>query len=108
MEEKKTTSQYSLIAGILFGIFALKDLSFCIQFFKYRDVIGWLFIGILFFLASAALAVLFITKKNGIFMTAILGVLTLLQLWQFFDCFKVIKDNTRWVLDYLSGYSFGG
>ena len=108
MEEKKTTSQYSLIAGILFGIFALKDLSFCIQFFKYRDVIGWLFIGILFFLASAALAVLFITKKNGIFMTAILGVLTLLQLWQFFDCFKVIKDNTRWVLDYWSGYSFGG
>lgn len=84
MDEKKTTSQYSLIAGILFGIFALKDLSFCIQFFNYRDI-GWLIIGVLFLIASAALAVLFITKKSGIFMTAVLGCLTLLQLWQFID-----------------------
>ena len=73
MDEKKTTSQYSLIAGILFGIFALKDLSFCIQFFNYRDI-GWLIIGVLFLIASAALAVLFITKKSGIFMTAVLGL----------------------------------
>ena len=109
MDEKKTTSQYSLIAGILFGIFALKDLSFCIQFFNYRDVIGWLIIGVLFLIASATLAVLFITKKSGIFMTAVLGCLTLLQLWQFIDCFKGLKkDSTLWFLDYWSGYAFGG
>ena len=107
MDEKKTTSQYSLIAGILFGIFALKDFSFCIQFFNYRDVIGWLIIGVLFLIASAALAVLFITKKSGIFMTAVLGCLTLLQLWQFIDYFKGLKnDSTHWFLDYWSGYAF--
>lgn len=108
MDEKKTTSQYSLIAGILFGIFALKDLSFCIQIFNYRDLIGRLIIGVLFLIASAALAVLFITKKSGIFMTAVLGCLTLLQLWQFIDCFKLKKDSTLWFLDYWSGYTFGG
>ena len=63
MEEKKTTPQYSLIAGILFGIFAVRYLSWCVQYFTV--------LYLLCFIGSAALAVLFIRKERDICSTAV-------------------------------------
>lgn len=77
MEEKKTTPQYSLIAGILFGILALSCLPGCNQLLY-----------ILYIVIFAALAVLFIMKKRGIPTTAVLGGLALVELLEFIRLFK--------------------
>lgn len=91
MEEKKTTPQYSLIAGILFCIFALRDLSWCVQYFTVLNL--------LYFISSTALAVLFIMKKGGVPTTAALGGLALLRLWQFITGFKNYTVYDYWYWD---------
>ena len=80
MEEKKTTPQYSLIAGILFGIFAVRNLIWCTQYFSFSNV--------LYLAVFATLTVLFVIKKQGIPTTAVLGVLALLGLWNFITNFE--------------------
>ncbi len=93
MEEKKTTPQYSLIAGILFGIFAVRYLSWCVQYFTV--------LYLLCFICSAALAVLFIMKERDICTTAVLGGLAMVELWRFFTGFE---SYTVW--NYWSGDRF--
>lgn len=95
MEVKKTTPQYSLIAGILFGIFAVRNLIWCTQYFSFSNV--------LYLAVFAMLTVLFVIKKQGILTTAVLGVLALLELWNFFANFK---NYTVWEWDYWRNEKF--
>lgn len=85
MEDKKTTPQYSLIAGILFGILALSCLRGCNQLLY-----------ILYVIIFAALAVLFIMKKGGVPTTAVLGGLALVELLEFIRLFKSYTVYVDW------------
>lgn len=94
MEKKKAAPQYSLIAGILFGIWAVRVLSWCVQYFAVLNL--------LYFICYAALAVLFIMKEWGICTTAVLGGLAIVELWRFFTGFESYTVRNYWSVDRFS------
>lgn len=75
MKEKTSSPQYALLAGILFGILALRQLVFCVQNISV--------LGLLWFVAYAATTAVFILKKREQYAVIPFALLTLLQLWSF-------------------------
>lgn len=91
MEEKKTTPQYSLIAGILFGVFAVQEFAWYVQYFRLYPLtffVSHYFRIALYIAVFTVLTVLFIMKKRGGLTAAVLGVLAVAELWRFFTGFK--------------------
>ena len=101
MEGKKTTPQYSLIAGILFGVFAVQEFAWYVQYFRFYPLtffVSHYFRIALYIAIFTVLTVLFIMKRRGGLTAAILGVLAVAELWRFFTGFKNYYNYYRFSL----------
>ena len=101
MEGKKTTPQYSLIAGILFGVFAVQEFAWYVQYFRFYPLtffVSHYFSIALYIAIFTVLTVLFIMKRRGGLTAAILGVLAVAELWRFFTGFKNYYNYYRFSL----------
>lgn len=105
MEEKKTTPQYSLIAGILFGVFAVQEFAWDIRYFSSFSLTFFVTMFsrlALYIVIFTVLAVLFVMKKRGILTTTLLGGLAIVELWGFFTGFKNYTVHNYWSGDRFS------
>lgn len=76
MEEKKTTTQYSLIAGILFVILALRQLVYLVRSLSWHFNI----FGLIWFAAYACVAIALITRKSNTLTVTVFAVLAFISL----------------------------
>ena len=96
MEEKKTSTQYSLIAGILFAVAAL---------WRVRLVVyGFSIWTLLWFLSYAATAVMFFLKKRDSYVVAPFALLAVLQFRTFVQGFSYGQYITYGYYDQFSFY----